>query len=470
MWELIAENQRKSMMLIIGMALSLFALGYVLGELVTPGGWVMGMTGAGILWGVMSTTAFFGGDKIFLAVAGAQEVSHELQPQLHNIVEEMRIAANLPVAPKVYVMYQKAPNAFATGMSPENSAIVVTTGLLETLNRDELQGVIAHEMSHILNRDVRFMTLAGVILGSVTLLSEGFLRGMRYSGRSRYSSRNGNGGGQAQAILLIAAIVLAILAPLLARIFYFAISRKREYLADASGVRLTRYPEGLASALEKIAHSSEPLPAANKITSPLYIVPPLQFAGENLTRLMSTHPPTEERIRILRNMTFGSGFVSYDKAYQMVSGRKQHIVPGSGLKETYAGEIRSPSTDQKPVLDTQIAPRLGDDLLRAAQNFIFLTCTCGLRVKLPPELKEKSIDCPRCHHSLQLPAAEMVAAGAMLQTATQAIAKPETLSYTRKTQGWESVQCFCGQLLQISPLFKGTNLRCSKCGRSIRIQ
>ena len=184
-----------------------------------------------------------------LSVSNAKEVTPEVHQQLFNIVEEMKIASNLPKMPKIFIINDAAPNAFATGTKPENSAITVTAGLLAKLNRDELQGVIAHEMSHIANRDILVMTFAGIMLGCIVLISEVFLKGLWFSGGSsaRYRSKSSSGGGQAQLVMMIAAIILAILAPIAAQLLYFAISRRREYLADANGARLTRYPEGLAS-------------------------------------------------------------------------------------------------------------------------------------------------------------------------------------------------------------------------------
>ncbi len=235
MWELIRSNKRKTWFLFIGMGMLLLATGYILGEAYLPqGGGSTGLFLALMIWAFWSLIGYFKGDSMLLALSRAKEVSHNIHPQLFNVVEEMKIAANLPVLPKIYIIAEDAPNAFATGRKPENSAIAVTAGLLNRLNRTELQGVIAHEMSHILNRDILYMTYAGIMLGSIVLISEVFLRSLWYSGSSsrRFSSRRSDkGGGGAIAMV---AIALAILAPILSRIFYFTISRKREYLADAS--------------------------------------------------------------------------------------------------------------------------------------------------------------------------------------------------------------------------------------------
>jgi heat shock protein HtpX len=254
MWELIEENKRRSWIIFMSMGIFLIVLGYFIGAVwFPPEGGMFGILIALCIWVILSLISYSSGDSILLLTSRAREISHDVHPQLFNIVEEMRIASSLPAMPKIYIIDEPAPNAFATGRSPQRSAIAVTAGLLSRLNRDELQGVIAHEMAHIMNRDVLYVTFAGVMLGSIVMLSELFLRSLWYSSTSsrRYRVSSSKGGGQVQAVIFIVAIVLAILAPIIARLFYFALSRRREYLADASAVRLTRFPQGLASALER---------------------------------------------------------------------------------------------------------------------------------------------------------------------------------------------------------------------------
>ena len=279
------------------MAVCLLVLGFIIGMVFfgTEGGF-FGIIIASAIWLILSMISFSAGDQILLTASKAIPITHDVHPQLFNIVEEMSIASGLPM-PKVYIINDPAPNAFATGRNPKTASVAVTAGLLGKLNRDELQGVIAHEMSHILHRDILFITMAGIMLGSIVLLSQIFLRGMFYSSmtgsRRRYSSGGKSGGGQAQLVMLVVAIVAAILAPIMAQLLYFAISRKREYLADAGAARLTRYPEGLACALEKIAGDRSPqIASANKVTSPMYIVNPFKKKkGMKLSDLSSTHPP-----------------------------------------------------------------------------------------------------------------------------------------------------------------------------------
>ena len=334
MWELIRANKRKSMILFVGMGFLLILIGYVFGSFYEPdAGGFIGIFFALILWSILSMVSYFGGSKILLGISGAKEVSQEIHPQLFNVVEEMKIASSFPYMPKVYIIDDPAPNAFATGVKPEKTAIAVTSGLLERLSRYELQGVVAHEMSHIINRDVLLMTFAGMMLGAITIISEVFLRGLYFGGGSRYKSKSSKSSGQAQLIIMIVALVLAILAPILARLLYFAISRKREYLADASAVRLTRYPEGLASALEKISNSDLDLQKANKITAPMYIVNPLKKKGMKLSDLSSTHPPISERIRILRNLQQGANFKNYQQAFEIVKWKKSDLIPSSAWIE-----------------------------------------------------------------------------------------------------------------------------------------
>jgi heat shock protein HtpX len=396
MWELIEANRRKSLLLFISMGITLLLLGYFLGSSYYPdGGGFIGIFFAFVIWGILSLISYFSGSKILLAVSGAKEVTKEVHPQLFNIVEEMKISASLPAMPKVYIINEAAPNAFATGIKPENSAVAVTAGLLARLNRDELQGVVAHEVSHIVNRDVMFMTFSGIMLGSIVLISEVFLRSLWFGG-GRYSSKFSKNSGQGQMIIMIVAIVFAILAPILAQLLYFAISRKREYLADASAVRYTRYPEGLASALEKISDSSIDLKTANKVTAPMYIVNPLKPKGQKLTNLSSTHPPISERVRILRSISGGANYIDYQKAFDKVKGEKVSLIPSSGLTDqTTIGLKEAVLSPVALGLNKQTKRDTGDIMMKV-NNYSFINCSCGLKIKIPPDYKKTELFCPRC--------------------------------------------------------------------------
>ncbi len=249
---------------------------------------------------LMNVIAYWYSDKIVLLMARAIPVEKENAPELYNIVENLCITAGLPM-PKIYLVREAQPNAFATGRNSKHAVVAVTEGLLEKLDRSELEGVIAHELSHIGNRDMLLSTVIVVLVGFISILSDIFLRSTFFGG---FRSRDDREGGQAQAILMIVGVVLAILAPIAAMLIQLAISRKREFLADTSGALLTRYPDGLASALEKISSDSTPMRVANNTTAHLWLDDP--FKGKKkvswLHKLFMTHPPVEERIKALRGM------------------------------------------------------------------------------------------------------------------------------------------------------------------------
>jgi heat shock protein HtpX len=267
------------------------------------------MQDANILYGAVIFSVLFSffsywySDKMVLAMSKAKEIDHDSARELYHLVENLCITAGLPV-PKIYIIEDSAPNAFATGRDKNHAVIAVTSGLLAKLDKAELEGVIAHELSHIGNRDILLATLVTVMVGIIVLLADWFRRWSFFGGGRRDSKE---GGGQLALIIGIAAIVLSILAPFFAYLMQFSISRKREFLADADGALLTRYPEGLARALEKISADPEPLEVANRATAHLYIASPFKSArGQKanwFTKMFMTHPPVEERIRKLRNLS-----------------------------------------------------------------------------------------------------------------------------------------------------------------------
>ena len=302
MYEQISSNRRKSILLVLGAVVLLGAVGYSIG-LLTQQGPVWLVVGIGLAV-VMSIGSYLYGDRIVLASTRAREVTPEEQPRLHNIVEGLAIAAGLP-KPRVYVVPEQAPNAYATGRNPEHSSIAVTQGLLDTLNRVELEGVVAHEISHILDRDILVGTIVATLVGAVVIMSEFFMRAMWWGG---VGGRRGNdrGGGPASALLFAFGFLLLVTAPIFGQIVRLAVSRQREYLADAQGAMLTRYPPGLADALRKIgAASGIPMRSANNATAHLWLSQPSRVQGERMgpmERLFSTHPPIEDRIRRLEEM------------------------------------------------------------------------------------------------------------------------------------------------------------------------
>jgi heat shock protein HtpX len=301
-YEQIAANKRKTVLLIFGAIVLLGAVGYVLG--LWYGSGLFGLVGAVALAVVLSLGSFFGGDRLVLASTRAREVTPQEQPRLHNIVEGLSIAAGIP-KPRVYVIPEQAPNAFATGRNPEHSSVAVTEGLLSTMNRVELEGVIGHELSHVVDRDILVGTVVATLVGAVVLISEFFMRSWWWGGvRGR---RGGDrGGGGIEAIIFAVGLALLVLAPIIGQIVRLAVSRQREFLADAQGALLTRYPPGLASALRKIgAASGIPMRSANNATAHLWLNQPSRIQGEGmgpLEKLFSTHPPIEERIRRLEEM------------------------------------------------------------------------------------------------------------------------------------------------------------------------
>ncbi|HET7685628.1 MAG TPA: M48 family metallopeptidase [Candidatus Limnocylindria bacterium] len=305
----IDRNRRNSILLVAIVVVLLGALGGAIGY-ATGFGWG-GVIVAIVVATLMTIGSYFAGDSLVLASSGAREVDvanpPEAYTQLVNVVQEMRLASGLPM-PRVHVIPDSAPNAFATGRDPKHASVAATTGLLEKLDREELQGVIGHEMSHIGNYDIRFALLVGVLVGSIALLSDWFLRFTFWGGgRSRDNDRGGGGG--AAAILMIAALLLAVIAPIIGRMVQLAVSRSRESLADVSAVDLTRNPVGLARALHRIAADPEVLEVANRATQHLYIVNPIKPFEQRASGLWDTHPPVAERIANLERIAGQMGLL-----------------------------------------------------------------------------------------------------------------------------------------------------------------
>lgn len=407
MHELIRANQRKSAALIVALLALLVVMGWTIGWVWSPAPAppqflpdvestgpvpsaglfppyaLFGVGAAIVLWSILLGTAFVGGEQLLLAQAGAREVTKREAARLVNLVEEMQLAAGLRTTPRVFLINSPVPNAFAVGRTPERAAVAVTTGLLAQLNRDELQGVIAHEVAHIVNRDTRFMTLAGVTVGAIVMLAD-LLRHTRFAG---YDNRRDRGQGQGLAVIV--ALVLAVLAPLLAQLLYFACSRRREFLADACAARFTRYPEGLASALEKIAGGQVAEEEHSRVLAPMYIVSPLAAHGP--AGWFSTHPATGDRIRILRAMGGGAALADYQRAYAQSHGGAS-LFGAQALVETGIA-ARAPSDEPTPPAE---GLRAAKHALHAAARLRVVNCPCGLKVKLPPKFTPAVFTCPRC--------------------------------------------------------------------------
>jgi heat shock protein HtpX len=295
----IDRNRRRSWLLVVAVIVVLGLLGGAIGY-ASGFGWG-GVVMALLLGGAMSVGSYFAGDSLVMATSGAREIPRGQPPeryrQLVNVVEEMRLAGGLP-PPRLWVIDDSAPNAFATGRDPDHASVAVTTGLLDKLDREELQGVIGHEMSHIGYLDIRFTLRVGVLVGSIALLADWFLR-FTFWGGGRRGNNDRNGGGGAAAVIFVIAILLAVVAPLIGRLVQAAVSRSRESLADATAVDLTRNPVGLARALRRISDDPEVLEVANRATQHLYIVNPIKSFEERAKSLWDTHPPIGERIRAL---------------------------------------------------------------------------------------------------------------------------------------------------------------------------
>ena len=398
MWEQIRSNKIKSVWLVAGMGALLLGMGYLIGEVFFDSG-IAGIILASIIWLIMNLVAFFQGDNVFLSMSKAKKLQRSDHPRLFNIVEEMKIASGLPKMPDIYIIDDPAPNAFATGRDPNKAAIAVTSGLLQRLNRDELQGVIAHEIGHIKNRDVLLMVISGIMMGAIVLLADLALLYLIFGGARGGRRGPSGGGGQGQMIILIVGIAFIILAPIFARLIYFAMSRRREYLADASSALYTRYPEGLASALEKISSSTKVLSSAKRATAPMYIINPLHKPGIKVSDLSSTHPPTSERIRILRSMGGSASFADYDRVFRQVHKGRAGVIPSATLAGA-AGlvEARGESVEEKKPEKIEKLERAREvsDLLEKLNQYTALACNCGAKFRVPPDFKGSSIRCPRC--------------------------------------------------------------------------
>ncbi len=406
MWEQIRANRVRSIILVVVLGAILVLIGWFIG-LAFVNNAIVGLVIALVVWGIMSLIAYFQGDSILLGVAGAKKIQPSDHPRLYNVVEEMKIASGLEKMPDVYIIDDPALNAFATGRDLNHASVAITSGLLQKLNRDELEGVIGHEISHIKNRDVLLMSMCSVLLGTIVILSFYASRVMMFGaiaggggGNRRSSSRN-NGGGGGALIIMVFAILLMILAPIFAQLIYFAISRRREYLADASSALYTRYPEGLASALEKLAQSTTPVKAANQATAPMYIVNPFRNKSMSVSDWTSTHPPIQERIRILRAMAGGASFANYDQAFRTVKNTNSGIISDKTAAAVGAVGLRAavaegPVETAAPVDDKMTRTREVNDMMYRMNDYKTIQCECGAKLKVPPSMQGSVVKCPRC--------------------------------------------------------------------------
>ena len=459
MWEAIRDNARRSRLVIGLMGALLVGFGALIGAAYAGTGAALpGALAALGVWALLWIVAVTSGSQIVLGTARAREIAKADHPQLWNVVEEMTIAAGLGTMPRVFIVDDDAPNAFATGLRPHQATVAVTTGLLRRLNRDELQGVIAHEIGHIRNLDIRFLTIAAVMVGSIAIVADLFLRSMWYGGGRRTGR-----GGQGQALMMVFALVAAILAPIFAQLLYFVCSRGREYLADASAARFTRYPDGLASALEKIAGSAAERGgrAVPRILAPMYIVNPLQ-ATSGVAGWFATHPPTARRVAVLRAMGANAGWVDYDRAYRQVTGESSAGIGARTLAAESSLAARAASVESPQPQETRQSARAVTDLLDGLAGFVLVPCACGVRIKVPPQFERPTVRCPRCGRQHETPRA---GGGASQQ------ADEETPLHVRRSgTGWEALRCRCNHVIQLSPAFRGRSTRCPRCNRRIEVE
>lgn len=512
--ELIRINKLKSVYLLVLTILIIMAVGYILGDIVYTmyipvrsvdyeekrlvfSLWIAVLTG---LLEILQIYFVFTRKPILLFNQLGMNIAERTKFQkLHNVISEMTIAAGLSQTPIAYVIPSKTLNAMAFGSSPDNCAIAVTAGLLSVCNRDELQGVIAHELSHIINRDALLLEVCRNSLGMVEVLREVMLRSIYWApvGRLNYRISSGKGRSSgAHLIFLLFGIIFTLIAPILVNVIYLTISREREYLADAVSAKLTRYPVGLASALTKIAYSTHSMDDIDKVTSSAFITQPR--GDMTITSKGSrTHPPIWNRIRILRLMSGGAGYIDYQKAYNAVMLQNPGFMPGSmkGDKASIPLRMAEAMPDEPGGVDNfeemSILANEGrmDDIFRLTEGYRFIDCECGMKIKVPVDYDKFEIKCPRCGKIHKLGENMSSLLTAMLdesavtgETAALGIIREvmeeksepdyrseEEQTYVRFKNGWQEIQCRCGSKVQIAPNFLGKFISCRKCRRRINI-
>lgn len=388
MWELVRQNQIKTVILMTILAFLMAGLGYGIAA-VKMGNGPLGMGVALLIWGLHFTCSYYLGDSLFLSTNRAKKMPDaSYAPTLWNVTEEMAIASGMAEIPNIYIIDERSPNAFAVGRDPDHSSVAVTSGLLELCNRDELQGVIAHELAHINNRDSFYMMMAASMISIISSATHVITSSGRRRSYSRTFSRSHNDSGNLLLLLLPALIISG-----LSTLVYYGISRKREYLADATGAIYSRYPEGLASALEKIHQNHQPITAADKASAPLYIVNPLKA---NLSGLFSTHPSVESRVQILRSMGGSADYSAYNQAYQNILHTETSLIPKSALNSSTPVQAKAPPEKNNTFLNRH---RETTDTLWKLNDYRFVSCDCNTSLKIPAAYLGQKIACPHCHKS-----------------------------------------------------------------------
>jgi len=427
---------------------------------------LLGVEAAAAIWIFLTVITYLQGDRILLASAGARPLRKEDHPQLYNVVEEMSLAAALPRMPRPYVIDDPAMNALAAGFGPDNAAIAVTSGALARLNRDQLQGIIAHETAHIANGDVLFLTLASLMTGAA--------RGPGWAATAPALRRNaGRFGGEAprltpaHRILQACSGFLALLAPVYAVLLLFGTARRRDFLAAACAAVYTRYPEGLASGLYVMAGDVHTLLQRNRRIATLCTLNPYRKEHGIHTPLLlaSTHAPVQQRIAILRGIHGAVSFERYERAWQQAAGTAARLFPRNAAVKISVYPIREAHTQTAAAAQTvRRQLRNAGDLVRGVNGYTFLTCACGMRIKLPPWHARGHVACPRCGQDVRLPSARP------LPQAQAANGVKESAEIARPAEAWLTFRCVCGGENQLSPFFDAPRMTCTRCGRMIRIR
>jgi heat shock protein HtpX len=498
MWALVRANRLQTALLVaVSLAVSV-VIGYVLGRLagmalgvgprVEAG--LVGVEVAIVVWILITVVTSYQGDALILAAAGAEPIEFKDHPQFCNVVEEMALAANLGRTPKPFVIHEQAMNAFATGIRPESTAIAVTAGALSRLNRDQLQGLVAHEIAKIAHGDVLFLSLVSLMTGAVfsrTSRRDTFSRNPRYMRGSAPMPA-----GQRLARALCGS--LALFAPVYAVFIAMGVVRKRVYLADAAAALYTRYPEGLAGALHVISGDPFTLVHANRGIATLCTINPFkkEMGIHTPFLLGATHPPTKTRIGILRRIHSGVSLGAYQRAWQTETGAKGRLMPEAALKAVRPLPIRAGEHASETATGSAERLRATGDLVRRLHDYLFLGCACGMRIKLPPTYPRDHVGCPRCGRLCAVPTAALltgaaraaaVEAAAVHADATlegrdtereaaareRALTAPPALVITRTTPGWMTFKCTCGTPNQLSPSFGAPNTVCPECKAKIAI-
>lgn len=385
MWELINKNKSKTFLFVFLIALCFGLMAYCLAE-------TLKIYNISPIWVYIVVYGYFfvtliiashDSKNVFLKLSNARFALRAYYPKLFNIVQEMSIASGLSTMPEIYIIDEDSPNAFACGKDPQTASVVVTKGLLARLNRDELQAVVAHEISHIVNRDILYLLYTSCLLGCMVFISDFVIKFLR----SCSNRRSFNGG----AIYIIPFVLISLVLVALSKIFYFCLSKKREYLADACAVQFTRNPMALANALKKIDEEQTYFVNTNPITSAMFIVSPLNNKEK-------THPPIEKRIQILLRLS-SCNIAAYNNSYKKVLGKKSSIVSKKIIdKPSYSKVIPIVATTlaNQTVQDKIANHREAYDTMLKMENYIFIKCDCDTKLKVPKELKGQKIPCPHC--------------------------------------------------------------------------